>query len=132
MKALMRNYDGIADKLKNGLYAEPALVPESNWLGRETPPKPEVGATHTVNGVIVEMKLPASAGSGDPRTTTPWQWLVRVRTADGWKTAIVPGRENRHVVPLADGEDAKAVTVTAVTRLSRIGPAARADIDQAD
>jgi uncharacterized lipoprotein YddW (UPF0748 family) len=32
MKALMQNYDGIADKLKNGPYSEPALVPESPWL----------------------------------------------------------------------------------------------------
>ena len=44
MKALMRNYDGIADKLKAGPYAEPALVPESRWLGDETPPAPEVVA----------------------------------------------------------------------------------------
>ena len=45
MKALLQNRDGIADKLKDGLYAEPALVPESPWLGKETPGKPDgVGA----------------------------------------------------------------------------------------
>jgi uncharacterized lipoprotein YddW (UPF0748 family) len=135
MKALLQNYDGIADKLKKGPYAEPALVPESKWLGRATPPRPAVGATPSSSGVMVEMKLPARAGSGDPRTTSkqaPWQWLIRVRTGDGWETAIVPGRENRHVVALPDGKKANAVTVAAVTRLSRVGPAARADIDDAD
>jgi hypothetical protein len=32
MKALMQNADGIADKLKAGPYAKPALVPASPWL----------------------------------------------------------------------------------------------------
>src|SRR5206468_827930 len=47
MKALMKNSGGIADKLKKGLYAEPALVPESPWLGHEIPEKPEVAAKRT-------------------------------------------------------------------------------------
>ena len=47
MKALMKNKDGIADKLKKGPYAEPALVPETPWLGHETPEKPEVSAKRT-------------------------------------------------------------------------------------
>jgi uncharacterized lipoprotein YddW (UPF0748 family) len=121
MKALMQNYDGIADKLKEGLYAEPALVPESEWLGDETPAEPTVAARRGRRGVVVEMSLPDDAA--------PWQWLVRVATAGGWKTAIVPGHENRHVVPLADGEDPTAVTVAAVTRLHRVGPTARAEIE---
>jgi hypothetical protein len=124
MKALMHNYDGIAEKLKNGLYAEPALVPESKWLGRQTPPKPDVTARRDGRDVAVQMKLPTKE--------SPWQWLVRVRTDDGWKTAIVPGGESRHVVPLADGEEAKAVTVAAVSRLSRVGPTARAPLDKND
>jgi uncharacterized lipoprotein YddW (UPF0748 family) len=124
MKALMRNNDGLADKLKAGVYAEPALVPESPWLGRETPPKPEVAARRSSGSLTVEMKL--------PRETTAWQWLVQLRTGDGWKTAIVPGRENRHVVPLTDAEEAKSVNVSAVTRLGRVGPTARAQIDKND
>ena len=47
MKALMKNSGGIADKLKKGPYAEPALVPESPWLGHETPEKPDVSAKRT-------------------------------------------------------------------------------------
>jgi uncharacterized lipoprotein YddW (UPF0748 family) len=124
MKALMQNNDGIAEKLKNGLYAEAALVPESNWLGRQMPPKPEASAHRSGSGLVVDMK--------ERGGESPWQWLVRVRTAAGWNTAIVPGHQDRHVIPLADGEEAKAVTVAAVTRLSRIGPAARAQIDQAE
>jgi hypothetical protein len=51
-----------------------------------------------------------------------------VQTADGWKTVIVPGAEKRHTVPLADGKKAQAVVVSAVSRLSREGPAERAEV----
>src|SRR4029078_11689168 len=37
MKCLVDNRDGLSDKLKSGVYAEPALVPESPWLGDATP-----------------------------------------------------------------------------------------------
>jgi hypothetical protein len=120
MKALMQNYDGLADKLKEGVYAEPALVPESPWLSRETPAKPEVAAERTENDVAIEMKL--------PRGKDPWQWLVRVQTSDAWKTAIVPGQESQHVISLTDGEEAKAVTVSGVSRLGRLGRPVRAEI----
>jgi uncharacterized lipoprotein YddW (UPF0748 family) len=43
MKALMHNYDGIADTLKAGVYSEPALVPESPWL-KERPARSSVSA----------------------------------------------------------------------------------------
>lgn len=43
MKALMNNYDGIADKLKEGVYSAPALVPESPWL-KERPAKSRITA----------------------------------------------------------------------------------------
>jgi uncharacterized lipoprotein YddW (UPF0748 family) len=121
MKALMQNYDGIADKLKSGLYAEPALVPESPWLGRETPAKPDVAARSTAGGVAIQWK---------PGDKLPWQWLVRVQTDKGWKTAIVPGEVDRHAVRLVDGEQASTILVSAVTRLGQVGRPARAPINQ--
>jgi uncharacterized lipoprotein YddW (UPF0748 family) len=120
MKALQRNYDGIADKLKAGPFAEPALVPESRWLGRETPPKPEIVTRSSGSGFAIEMKLP-----GDKN---PWQWLVRVQSSDGWKTSIVPGREDQHIVSMKAGEQAKSVTVAAVSRLGSIGRIARENV----
>jgi hypothetical protein len=121
MKALMQNYDGIADKLKSGLYAEPALVPESPWLGRETPAKPDVAARSTAGGVAIQWK---------PGDKLPWQWLVRVQTDKGWKNAIVPGEVDRHAVRLVDGEQASTILVSAVTRLGQVGRPARAPINQ--
>jgi uncharacterized lipoprotein YddW (UPF0748 family) len=124
MKALMRNYDGIADKLKAGPYAKPALVPESNWLGGDTPAEPEIEASRDGHDIVVEMKL---AGK-----LAPWQWLVQIQTEDGWKTEIVPGHKSRHAVRVADGVAASNVIVSAVTRLSREGPSARVQIQERD
>jgi uncharacterized lipoprotein YddW (UPF0748 family) len=120
MKALVRNFDGIADKLKTGVYAEPALVPETAWLGGEAPGKPEVAARPCPEGVQIDMKI--------PREKPPWQWVVRVRTSDGWKTTIVPGVKNRRIVPLADVKNAEKVIVSAVSRLGQEGESARANI----
>jgi uncharacterized lipoprotein YddW (UPF0748 family) len=122
MKALMQNKDGISDKLKKGVYAKPALVPETTWLHGVSPAKPEVTARSAKNGVSVAMRL------ADGRE--PWQWVVRVRTAGGWKTSIVPGDKDEQLVRLPDAADAKAVVVTAVSRLGREGKPARAKIGQ--
>jgi uncharacterized lipoprotein YddW (UPF0748 family) len=121
MKALMQNYGGIADQLKNGPYAQPALVPESKWLGRETPSRPDATARVNDRKLVVEMKLPKKA--------MPWQWLVRARIAGRWQTAIIPGHEGQHIVSLTAEEQLQALTVAAVSRLGRVGPAARVKID---
>lgn len=41
MKALQRNWNGIADSLAQGPYANAALVPASPWLDRAAPPAPK-------------------------------------------------------------------------------------------
>jgi uncharacterized lipoprotein YddW (UPF0748 family) len=124
MKALMRNSGGIADKLKRGPYAEPALVPESPWLGHETPEKPEVSAKRTDGGVAVELKVPDGKA--------PWQWLVRVLTNKGWKTVVLPGGMNEQVVALPNDVDARSVLVSGVSRLGREGQSTRAKVAKRD
>ncbi|HVT28286.1 MAG TPA: family 10 glycosylhydrolase, partial [Lacipirellulaceae bacterium] len=120
MKALMKNFGGIADKLKRTVYAEPALVPESPWLGHETPMRPAISARAVDGGVAVQMKM--------PRGKAPWQWLVRVRTNDGWRTDIAPGGKHQRIVALDGGAGAREVIVSGVSRLGREGPAATAKI----
>ena len=124
MKALMKNKEGIADKLKKGPYAEPALVPETPWLGHETPEKPEVAAKRVDGGVAVEMKVPSGK--------EPWQWLVRVLTTKGWKTSILPGAKSEQVVALANDADARSVTVSGVSRLGKEGQSTRTKIAKRD
>jgi hypothetical protein len=120
--------------LKKGPYAEPALVPESPWLGHDTPEKPDVSAKRVDGGVAVELKMPRRAGSGDPRTTAkePWQWLVRVFTSKGWKTSVVPGEKSEQVITLANNEDARAIMVSGISRLGKEGQSARAKVAKRD
>jgi uncharacterized lipoprotein YddW (UPF0748 family) len=124
MKALMQNYDGLADKLKEGVYKDPALVPESPWLGRETPGKPKVQAQANDGDVVIQTEA--------PRGKAPWQWLIQVETDGATKTAIVPGSQGEHTVTLEPGAPAKSVTVTGVSRLGRLGRPVRADIKNAN
>src|SRR4051812_9791118 len=124
MKALMKNSGGIADKLKSGLYAEPALVPESPWLGEESPGKPVISAKRIGDGVLVQIKKGARKA--------PWQWLVRMKTADGWTTKILPGQDSEVKIALPSGTNVEAVAVSGVSRLSREGDAARAKVAKSD
>jgi hypothetical protein len=110
--------------MKNGVYAEPALVPESPWLGREMHAKPEAKALKTGGGIAVDFKLPSQK--------KPWQWLIRVQTDKGWETFILPGIESRLEMSLQEGAQAKAVTVAGVSRLSRVGRATRVEIQGRD
>ena len=65
-------------------------MPESPWLGGETPAKPEVSARRSGSGVAIEMKLPRSKSA---------LAMARAR-ADGRRLEDRDraGRENRHVV----------------------------------
>jgi hypothetical protein len=121
---LMKNSGGIADKLKKGPYAEPALVPESPWLGHETPAKPQVSAKRVDGGVALEMKV--------PKGKEPWQWLVRTSTTKGWKTSILPGAASEQVVPLPESMDARSIMVSGISRLGKEGPSTRVMVAKRD
>ena len=113
MKAIMRNKEGIADKLKYGLYAGPALAPETPWLGIETLEAPTVSAGKKGRCVVITMKMPDGQN--------PWQWLVRVQTTRGWYTLILPGGVNERLLEFENGAEAKTVYVSGVSRLSHEG-----------
>ncbi|MCC7476118.1 MAG: hypothetical protein IT425_12040, partial [Pirellulales bacterium] len=115
MKAFTHDFGGINGKLKAGPYAEPALVPESPWLGKDTPQKPAVNATGTPDGIQLRMKLATDQ--------SPWQWVVRTQHANGWKTTILPGETEEYHCKMGDGTLPISVVVSAVTRLGREGPA---------
>lgn len=42
MKSMMRNWNGVADALENGPYAQPALVPATPWLDDRAPNSPKL------------------------------------------------------------------------------------------
>lgn len=112
MKVLMRDADGIDGTLKNGPYAQEALVPAFPWLGNKTPTTPHVSVVKRDGAAEVSWK------KGGLFSKQPWQWVVAARFGDTWKTWIYPSSEH-HVVLHADEKlgEPQAVTVRAVDRL---------------
>jgi len=111
MKALADDYDDVATKLAAGPYAQPALVPAVRPPDGPLPPVPAI--FRDAKGVA--FALPP----GDHASA--WLWVVRSRSGDIWRVAILPGRAQRH--DLAAGAD--EVLVSAVARDGREGPTSR-------
>jgi uncharacterized lipoprotein YddW (UPF0748 family) len=122
MKCLVDNRDGLTDKLKNGVYAEPALVPETTWLGGKPPAKPEI---------TLGERIPNERGDSRVRVTlrasngkAPWQWVLRMRTADQWTMQILPGHQSELIMEWGRKQPDE-VAVSGVSRLGQEGPLAR-------
>lgn len=112
IKALAADRGGIATKLKDGVYVEPALVPASPWLSAKTPPPEKPQLNWDVGAA--EPAIRPTLASGEP-----WLWVVREQTSDGWTTRILPGHTQK--VPVAVTSQ---VIVSAVNRIGVEGPAA--------
>jgi uncharacterized lipoprotein YddW (UPF0748 family) len=118
MKCLVDNRDGLADKLRSGVYKEQALVPESAWLGEKQPGEPKITAKRAGNGLALNLK----AGSGEK----PALWVVRLKFGDHWQIKVVPAADE---APMIESTDAVEVAVSAVSRLGKEGPIARAKVE---
>ena len=120
MRALMRNQGGLSDSLLAGVYAEPALVPESPWLPGRTPGRARV---RLVSGTAGRTTVAVDPADGESR---PWLWVVRARYGTLWTTDIVPGGRTQLVPPApATRGAADEVIVSAVDRAGREGPTVR-------
>jgi uncharacterized lipoprotein YddW (UPF0748 family) len=102
MAALMENRQGLADQLKTGLYAAPALVPATPWLRAEAAAVPTVSARRAGGAVILKL---ASKGCA--------QYAVWSRQGGAWRFAVVPGAQAEWRAP----PEADAFVVSAVDRL---------------
>ncbi|MEA5594505.1 glycoside hydrolase family 10 protein [Rivularia sp. UHCC 0363] len=92
MKALMENRDGIADTLKNEIYAQPALIPATPWLNNIKPNKPELK-------IIQDKKLGQIRLYWQPKGKQQIQsWVVQIKKGDEWTTKILPGSNNSYFV----------------------------------
>jgi uncharacterized lipoprotein YddW (UPF0748 family) len=116
IKALEADRGGVATKLKQSVYDEPALVPASPWLSAQTPApgKPTLNWKHKKGESSLTLEL---AGG------KPWLWVVLEKSEDGWTTRIMPG----HTESLAKvtGDD---VVVFAVNRVGVAGPVSHAKL----
>lgn len=104
--------DTLVARLRDSVYAEPALVPASPWLDRVPPARPRarLHADSATGGAVVDF-----APTGREKV---WLWVVRSRTDGAWTTVILPGTERRHrftADATAAGPD--LVVVSAVDRV---------------
>ena len=103
MVALMANRQGIADQLKAGHYAGPALVPATPWLRAEAAAAPMVSARRA--GAIVSLKFGTVKGAA--------QLAIWSRHGGQWRFAVAPGTHTEWNV----AGDADAFVVSAIDRL---------------
>ncbi|HEX6964105.1 MAG TPA: family 10 glycosylhydrolase [Lacipirellula sp.] len=121
MKCLIDNRDGLTEKLKSGVYAEQAIIPEIGWLGGEAPGEPTLSANPNNKGFALKFATRGGA--------KPWQWIVRVREGDQWKTHVLPGAKPELSVETGRGQH-KQVVASAVSRLGLEGPQATFDLQK--
>ena len=123
MVALAANRGGVADRLREGLYAQPALPPATPWLAEPPPARPDVTLTPLNPPGSVRVHWQAPAG------TPPWRHVVlHLRREGQWETMHLPATSVHHQVlhAAADRAVVHAVGRTglsgdAVTILQRAG-----------
>lgn len=118
IKALTNNSGGIADKLIEGPYSQPALVPACPWLAEpDSSPliKPILSLSQTNQESVVHLK---SSNAGQP-----WLWVVRIRYDREWITKILPGDNSEFKIPTSYPliEKTCAPEEVAVSMIDRIG-----------
>jgi uncharacterized lipoprotein YddW (UPF0748 family) len=105
MAALMQDRDGIVARLRDGPYAQPALVPATPWLGDAAP-----AAASLKRDVAGRLRIEGGAGAA--------RWAVwRRDTSGAWRFAVQPVQD-RGVEP----HSAAVVAVAAVGRTGNLGP----------
>jgi len=83
MVALLKDRRGVASRLRQGLYAQPALVPATPWLARPEPPSVEARVESRDAVVQVRARTRGSAS----------RLLLWIRREGRWEWKLVPARE---------------------------------------
>lgn len=105
MIALMQERNGLAETLAEGVYARPALVPQTPWIEAEAPPAPSVAVRPPATLVLTP------GGNGAVH-----RWVVRVRHGAAWSLDVLPGAVREHTLEHGRPDE---VVVSAVGRLGR-------------
>ncbi len=103
MKALAKNYGGVAVALREGPYAQGALVPVSGKAKKWGAQSPGKGSQAKGRGGKLELRMVGGEA--------PWVWAIQARDGNEWRTQIVPGEQKEIAWPGGD-----VVFVTAINR----------------
>jgi uncharacterized lipoprotein YddW (UPF0748 family) len=106
MTALMKDPDSLNEKLAV-VYAEPALIPASPWLGAKKPGKPVIKLTR--DKATDEPTISLTPAQGEK----VWLWTVRTYDGSRWTSEVLPGWLRSHRLPVVSPA---RVVVTAVSR----------------
>lgn len=109
MKPLLSDRQKLATTLREGAYAQPALVPASPWLDGKGPSAPMV----RLEGTTLHL-LPG----GTDRLAL---WTIAVQTNGKWRFAIIPATEKSFTV---DGPKPSVIAASAVDRAGNESPRA--------
>lgn len=109
--------------LREGLYSQKALVPESPWLPANPILKPSLLITDQEGGYFVKWlhKQPEQV----------FKWVTYARYGDVWDIEISEGSVNQMTVPkIKDGQNLNAIAVKPIDRLGNEGEYAAEPIKQ--
>lgn len=116
MKALMEEHSDLGDRLGNGPWARPALVPASPWLDPTPPRAPALGLRQSG-----ETKWLLLTPPGEPVRS----WVVREKRGDEWTLRVLPGWRLTHALRADErGRMPEMVSVSAVDRAGNEGEVA--------
>lgn len=112
IKHLLEDRRGIATLLKDQLFTDRAIVPESAWLPGATPGPPSLASSHDASGT----RLTWNASGG----ARPWLWAVQTLRDGRWETRVHSADKN--VAFWKNGTALpERVAVTAIDRTGRAG-----------
>lgn len=124
MKSLMGSGEA-GDKgarLRETVYAEPALVPASPWLDAAPPAKPASLTATAPRSGEAGVSLPGLVtwSPGSKTAPAPWLYLVQARSGGVWRTvALVPGAQTACPLPFTSSSGEAAPDAVAVSAVSR-------------
>lgn len=111
MKPLLNNPRGLVDRLQDGPYQAPALVPRSPWLDNTPPKPPHLHARAERTAVALTL----NAGSGEPA----FLWAVHARRGSTWTFSVHPAATESLRLKHDGAASVSAVSVRAVDRLGQ-------------
>jgi uncharacterized lipoprotein YddW (UPF0748 family) len=113
IKTIAQNRSGLRDLLQGTVYAEPALVPATEWLSLDEEQSKSAEADVEGYGVSTKLKLKTAS--------EPWLWTVQHRTTGTWLTDVLPG--STKVAELTSTPNTPDdILVQTVDRLGRVTP----------
>jgi len=112
-RAFLEKAGGLNERLQTQVYAEPALVPASDWLGGAPVPRPHASVTRRLfdNTTEVSWRI-------DEPARARW-WVVQRLRQGRWQTDIQPALNNR--VILEESTMPQILVLTGVNPLGQMG-----------